>query len=145
VPSLLLSLLIVSHPGVWLAPRFVPPVQAPIFDHFRPPACTWCAGNRGIDYAVAVGTPVGSAGPGIVEFAGPVGNSLFVVVAHPDGLRTTYAFLTAVSVSVGQSVVTGDLVGRSGTDLHFGVRRGAVYLDPEPFLAGRRMRARLVG
>lgn len=144
-----LSLILVAHaavaaPAVIVPARFRPPVAAVIFDHFRPPSCLWCAGNRGIDYAVAVGTPVAAAGAGQVEFSGPVGRDLFVVVAHPDGLRTTYAFLTEVSVSRGQVVTTGDIVGLSGPDLHFGVRRGATYLDPEPFLATRRMRARLV-
>src|SRR5690349_13785767 len=39
-------------------PVYHPPVEAPIIDRFRPPACSWCPGNRGIDYAVAPGTPV---------------------------------------------------------------------------------------
>ena len=36
-------------------PVYRPPVDGPIIDHFRPPACSWCPGNRGIDYAVAAG------------------------------------------------------------------------------------------
>ncbi len=133
-----------ASPLVIVSPRFRPPVTAIIFDHFRPPPCAWCAGNRGIDYAVSPGTPVMAAGSGLVEFAGTVGRDLFVVVAHPDGLRTTYAFLSEVRVSRGQPVGTTDVVGLSGADLHFGVRRGATYLDPEPFLMARHMRARLV-
>jgi murein DD-endopeptidase MepM/ murein hydrolase activator NlpD len=141
---LLFSIILTIAPSVTAPPRFQPPVTAPIVDHFRPPVCIWCAGNRGIDYAVAPGTPVHAAGPGRVDFAGPVGNELFVVVSHADGLRTTYAFLQSVSVSVGQTVATGDIVALAGSDLHFGVRQGDTYLDPEPFLIGRRLKARLV-
>jgi murein DD-endopeptidase MepM/ murein hydrolase activator NlpD len=140
----LFAIIVAIAPTVTTPPRFQAPVTAPIVDHFRPPACMWCAGNRGIDYAVAPGTPVHAAGPGRVDFAGPVGKELFVVLSHPDGLRTTYAFLQSVSVSVGHNVAAGDVVALAGPDLHFGVRRGDTYLDPEPFLIGRRMRARLV-
>lgn len=142
--ALLLSLVLSLAPAVSVPARFTAPVQAPITDHFRPPACRWCPGNRGIDYSVTPGTPVHAAGSGTVDFAGPVGTALFVVVGHPDGLRTTYAFLQFVSVSVGQPVTTATVVGAAGPDLHFGVRRGDTYLDPEPLLAERRLKARLV-
>ena len=123
---------------------YLPPVDGPIVDHFRPPACTWCAGNRGIDYAVVPGTGVRASAAGVVTFAGPVGHDLFVVVAHTDGLRTTYAFLASVSVSVGGRVAQGQVVGTTGDRLHFGVRRGEEYLDPERLLAGLVVRSRLV-
>ena len=123
---------------------YLPPVDGPIVDHFRPPACTWCAGNRGIDYAVAPGASARASAAGVVTFAGPVGFDLFVVVAHADGLRTTYAFLASVGVSVGDRVAQGQVVGATGDRLHFGVRRGDDYLDPERLLAGLVVRSRLV-
>lgn len=141
---LFFSVILTFAPSVTAPARFQPPVTAPIVDHFRAPACVWCAGNRGIDYTVTPGTSVHAAGSGRVDFAGPVGKDLFVVVSHPDGLRTTYAFVQSVSVSVGQSVATGEVVALAGPDLHFGVRRGDTYLDPELFLIGRRLKARLV-
>jgi murein DD-endopeptidase MepM/ murein hydrolase activator NlpD len=141
---LLFSALLSIVPALSVPPRFVPPVTAPIVERFRPPACRWCAGNRGIDYAVAPGTPVRAAASGRVDFAGPVGRELFVVVSHPDGLRTTYGFVQTVQVTVGQTVASGDIVALAGADLHFGVRRGDTYLDPEPFLIGQRLKARLV-
>jgi murein DD-endopeptidase MepM/ murein hydrolase activator NlpD len=124
--------------------RYVPPVDAPIVDHFRPPACRWCPGNRGIDYATVPGGPVGASAGGVVTFAGQVGGQLFVVIAHPDGLRTTYAFVATISVQVGQRVVRGDIVATSADRLHFGVRRGDIYLDPELLFGGAVARARLV-
>src|SRR4051794_2376659 len=125
-------------------PVYRPPVEGPIIDPFRPPACAWCPGNRGIDYAVAPGTPVRASAAGTVTFAGAIGAERFVTVLHADGLRTTYAFLAAVAVHVGQAVTQGTVVGISGATLHFGVRRGMVYLDPELLLAGGRLVARLV-
>jgi murein DD-endopeptidase MepM/ murein hydrolase activator NlpD len=121
-----------------------PPVDGPVIDHFRPPACQWCPGNRGIDYATAPGAPVRASAAGVVAFAGAIGAERFVVVDHADGLRTTYAFLAAITVAVGQRVAQGDVVGTAAASLHFGVRRGDVYLDPELLLAGDEVRARLV-
>jgi murein DD-endopeptidase MepM/ murein hydrolase activator NlpD len=121
-----------------------PPVEAPIVDRFRPPSCTWCPGNRGIDYATSPGTPVRAAAGGIVTFAGVIGGDRFVTVAHPDGLRTSYAYLASVAVRAGQRVGPGAVVGITGGRLHFGVRRGDVYLDPEFLFRETRLVARLV-
>jgi small subunit ribosomal protein S2 len=125
-------------------PRYVAPVDGPIVDHFRPPPCTWCAGNRGIDYAVASGSAVHASAGGVVTFAGAIGGDLYVTVTHPDGLRTSYAYLSSIAVAPGQRVAQGDVLGTTGAELHFGVRRGDVYLDPELLLAGWRLRPRLV-
>lgn len=120
---------------------YQPPVDAPVVDSFRPPPSAFGAGNRGIDYGTAPGTPVGAAAPGRVVFAGPVGGQLHVVVLHADGVRTSYSFLAAVSVRRGDRVVAGQEVGRTGLTFHFGARRGDIYLDPltlfAPAVTGR--------
>ena len=107
-----------------------PPVSGPVIDPFRPPPRPWMAGNRGIDYATIPGTLVGAIGPGRVAFAGAVAGRLAVTVDHPDGLRSSYVWLATIDVRVGDQVVAGDPVGRSGTVVHLGVRRGDTYLDP---------------
>jgi murein DD-endopeptidase MepM/ murein hydrolase activator NlpD len=124
--------------------RYQAPVDGPIIDHFRPPGCPWCAGNRGIDFATVPGASVRASAAGIVTFAGTIGHDRFVVVAHADGLRTTYAYLATITVVAGAGVVAGAIVGTAGSELHFGVRRGATYLDPELLLAGAVLRPRLV-
>jgi murein DD-endopeptidase MepM/ murein hydrolase activator NlpD len=124
--------------------HYEPPVPGPITDHFDPPPCPWCTGNRGIDYATAPGQPVRASERGVVTFAGQVGGDLFVVVTHPDGLRTTSAYLASISVKIGQTVAKGDVLGLAASSLHFGVRRGDRYLDPELLLAGALQRAVLV-
>ena len=124
--------------------RYVPPVDAPIIERFRPPACTWCSGNRGIDYATPPGAPVRASAAGVVTFSGSVAGDRFVVVAHADGLRTTYGYLATAVVVAGDRVVPRQLLGTAGGPLHFGVRRGDVYLDPELLFTAERLVARLV-
>ena len=107
-----------------------PPVDGILVDGFRPPAHIGAPGNRGWEYATTPGSPVRAALGGVVAFAGPVAGNLHVSVDHPGGLRTTYSFLADVAVRRGQIVGPGAVVGHSADSFHFGLRRGAAYLDP---------------
>jgi murein DD-endopeptidase MepM/ murein hydrolase activator NlpD len=110
---------------------YLPPVDAPVADPFRPPTGPYGPGNRGIEYDTAPGQPVGAIGPGEVVFAGPVARALHVTVRHPDGLRSSYSLLADLSVVRGQLVGRGDQVGTAGESLHLGVRTpDGTYLDP---------------
>lgn len=113
------------EPGAYL-----PPVDRPLVDRFRPPPSTYGAGNRGVDYATVAGDDVRAAAGGEVTFAGRVGLGLHVVVLHPDGIRTSYSFLAGVAVRRGDRVERGDVVGRAGATLHWGARVGDRYVDP---------------
>lgn len=115
-----------------------PPVTAPVRDPFRPPPEPWLAGNRGIEYATAPGTPVRAIGPGVVTFAGTVAGEHDVTVTHPDGLRSSYVDLAALRVTRGDRVEADQVVGVATDRLHLGVRRGDTYLDPA-LLWGRRV------
>ena len=131
------------------AVRYVPPVDAPVVDPFRPPATPYGPGNRGWEYATAPGTAIRAAGAGDVVFAGRVGPASAVTVRHADGLRTSYSRLAEVAVAEGDVVAAGQVVGRSAERFHFGVRRGETYLDPAELFAAStppppRPRPRLV-
>ena len=129
-----------AAPAAAAAPEavaYLPPVDAPVAGGFRPPATPYGAGNRGLDYATAPGTPVRAAAAGQVAFAGAVGAGLHVVVLHADGVRTSYSFLASLAVRRGDPVAAGDTVGTSGPSLHFGARAGDAYVDPAVLLAGR--------
>ena len=128
------------------ASGYEPPVHAPVADPFRAPMTPYAPGNRGIEFATPSGTEVRTAGHGVVTFAGSVGGSRHVTIGHPDGLRTSYSFLAAIDVVVGQAVRRGTVVGRSTDRLHFGVRDPeGVYLDPALLFDGSLTgRARLV-
>jgi murein DD-endopeptidase MepM/ murein hydrolase activator NlpD len=120
-----------------VATRWVRPVDGPVVRPFVAPVSVYGAGHRGADLSVPLATPVHAAGAGRVVFAGAVAGSLHVVVLHPGGLRTSYSYLSAVSVHEGDDVTAGAIVGLSGTDpddagpaLHFALRVGDTYVDP---------------
>ena len=130
VVSLVVALVLATPASADEPVAYAPPVDGPVVDPFRPPEARWGPGNRGVDFATTSGGDVRAAADGEVVYAGSVAGSLHVVLLHRDGLRTSYSFLDTVLVRRGESVSAGDVVGRSGASLHFGVRAGDVYLDP---------------
>jgi hypothetical protein len=128
--------------GVWpLAP--VPEVVRA----FDPPDTAYGAGHRGVDLASTVGASVVSALPGRVTFAGRLAGRGVVVVDHGE-TRTTYEPVVG-RVTVGQAVQAGDRLGvlelsgshcLPGACLHWGWRRGDVYLDPLLLVGGGPLR-----
>lgn len=108
---------------------------------FEPPPLPWSAGHRGVDLAARPGTPVVSATPGRVVFAGPVaGRGVVTVEITGTGtppLRTTYEPVQP-SVTTGDTVEAGARVGTLQPGpfhcptgcLHWGLLRGDQYLDP---------------
>jgi murein DD-endopeptidase MepM/ murein hydrolase activator NlpD len=121
------------------------PVVGPVIRGFLQPQDPYGPGHRGIDIAVSLGTPVRAANDGIVAFAGWVGGSLYVSVDHPDGVRTTYSWLSSVSARKGDAVRKGDVIAATGhghpeipqPHLHFGARIGQTYIDPMLLLVGQ--------
>ena len=84
--------------------------------------------------------PILAAADGSVSFAGgdpAVSYGYYVVLDHGDGLTTLYGHLDQISVSTGQAVKQGDLLGyggntghSTGKHLHFEVRSAYGRLDP---------------
>ena len=111
---------------------------AAIVHPYDAPASPYAAGERGVDFASFAGMPVLAAGAGVVTFAGSVAGRGVVVIAHPDGMSTEYEPVTA-SVARGQRVAAGDQIGLVAglhlgcavdACLHWGARRGQLYIDP---------------
>jgi murein DD-endopeptidase MepM/ murein hydrolase activator NlpD len=141
IAAVLLSAIVTAVPASAQAAAgsvadYLPPVDAPVTDGFRPPQSRYGPGNRGLQYGVSPGEVVRSAAAGQVTFAGRIGAASYVTVRHADGVRTTYSFLVRVEVRAGQSVRAGEPVGRAGPSFHFGARIGRAYLDPAILLAG---------
>ena len=126
------------------APTYSPPVPAPIADPFRPPAGPYGAGNRGLEYDTQPGDPVRASADGTVVFAGPVAGTLHVTLRHADGVRTSYSFLAAIEVVLGQRVRAGDGIGIAGERLHFGARSGDAYFDPASLFVGGEVEVELL-
>ncbi|MFA5885199.1 MAG: peptidoglycan DD-metalloendopeptidase family protein [Acidimicrobiia bacterium] len=126
-------------------PGWQRPVPGAVVRPFAEPTAAFGPGHRGVDYAAAPGAPVAAAGRGTVVFAGDVAGSLHVVVLHRGAVRTSYSYLLDVTVAVGDTVDAGTPVGHAGGAdpdgghdagvLHFGVRVGERYVDPQ--LLGR--------
>lgn len=129
-------------------PCLLVPVEAPVVDPYRPPACTWCPGNRGLEYATRTGTTVRAPMAGRVSFAGVVAGTRYVVVEQRiDGqrVRVTLGGLAGSALGTGDAVGLGQVVGTSSTTFHLGLRVDDIYLDPTPWLAAApRLWARLV-
>ena len=101
---------------------FAPPVDVPIAIGFARPACDYCPGHRGVEYHPPAGVPVHAVIGGVVSFAGRVAGTLYVVVAQPDGSRSTYGMLLTRLVGIGDGVATGQVVGFASARLYFGMR-----------------------
>ena len=118
--------------------RYLWPVRGPVINAFEAPAGPYGPGHRGIDIAAPFGSQVVAAQDGVVAFSGSVAGSLFLSIDHPDGVRTTYSWLSRVTVRKGDAVKRGGVVGTTGhghpgeptPHLHFGARVGDVYIDP---------------
>ncbi len=118
------------------------PVVGPVIQGFDPPDTPFGSGHRGIDIAVALGSPVRAPAAGVVTFAGPVGGRLFLTIDHGAALESTYSWLDAVIARRGDTIARGQVIGRSGTGhpgavvthLHFGVRLLDAYVDPLDYL-----------
>jgi murein DD-endopeptidase MepM/ murein hydrolase activator NlpD len=115
---------------------------------FDPPPRPWLAGHRGVDLAGSPSEVVRAAGAGTVVHAGAIAGRGVVSVVHSGGLRTTYEPVTpsvAVGAAVGPGAELGTLAaGHPGCAevacLHWGLRRGDVYLDPLALLGLGRVR-----
>lgn len=94
--------------------------------------------HRGIDIGAPSGTPITVVAPGRVVTAGWGGGyGNLVRIRHADGLVSSYAHMSAISVSVGSEVTVGQTIGRvgwtglaTGPHLHFELSRNGVALDP---------------
>ena len=113
------------------------PVNAPLTDPFGPRGGKF---HTGVDFPAASGTPVYAAAYGCVRFVGDAGDGFGTVISlgHTAEATTLYAHLSSASVSRGQCVGAGKMIGRVGstghsTDphLHFETRlRGAAVRPP---------------
>jgi murein DD-endopeptidase MepM/ murein hydrolase activator NlpD len=98
--------------------------------------------HDGIDLAAPLGTPVHTAKPGTVLYAGEQsGYGLVAIVDHGEGLITLYAHNRDLRVKTGQRVrerqvlaTVGESGRTSGPHLHFEVRVQGVPVDPLLFL-----------
>jgi septal ring factor EnvC (AmiA/AmiB activator) len=100
--------------------------------------------SDGIEIALPSGSAIKSVADGIVTYAGDIGGDQVVFVKHGKYF-TSYSHLSNITVSVGQEVKAGSVLGRSGNGLDgegsllFMVNNEkATPLNPESWLKSRR-------
>ncbi|NSC24824.1 peptidoglycan DD-metalloendopeptidase family protein [Streptomyces albus subsp. chlorinus] len=119
---------------------------------YRAAGSSWSSGHHtGVDFPVSTGTTVRAVADGTVVAAGwGDAYGYQVVIRHRDGRYSQYGHLSAISVRSGQSVGTGQRIGRSGATgnatgphLHFEIRTGPGYgsdINPLTYLRERGVR-----
>lgn len=100
--------------------------------------------HTGIDLTAQPGTPVYATGNGTVQLAGRGGNmggyGVAVLLNHGYGFQTLYGHLSEVTVTPGQRVRRGDMIGKvgrtglaSGYHLHYEVIQNGNKVNPVYF------------
>lgn len=102
----------------------------------------WGRLHAGIDIAAPTGTPIYSARPATVAYAGWMGGyGQIVLLDHGDGTTTAYAHQSQLLTSVGRQVAAGEQIGAvgstgnsTGPHVHFEVRVGGSTRNPRGYL-----------
>lgn len=129
--------------GVWQPDEW--PVQGRITSSFGEridPFLGEGAFHDGLDIAVAYGTPVHVTADGVVVFAGiENGYGRTVIVDHGHGIRTLYAHLSGLAVTVGEQLDRSQVIGfvgdsgrSTGAHLHYEVRIHRAPVNPYRYL-----------
>jgi lipoprotein NlpD len=100
------------------------------------------AGNKGIDIAGSLGTPVLAGAPGRVVYAGEGlrGYGKLIIIKHNQTTLSAYAHHSRILVHEGQTVAQGQKIGEMGSSdsdrvkLHFEIRRFGRPQDPLIYL-----------
>jgi murein DD-endopeptidase MepM/ murein hydrolase activator NlpD len=132
--------------GAQSSQGFIWPVNGPVVSPFGPRTLNGAYEfHPGIDIAVPSGTPIRAAADGTVILEQPDASSggygNYTCIDHGGGISTCYAHQESFSVSVGDHVQQGQVIGLSdctgycfGPHLHFEVRINGQVTDPLPYL-----------
>ncbi|MEV0126640.1 M23 family metallopeptidase [Streptomyces sp. NPDC050703] len=131
-----------------LAKSFAIPTSSyTLTSHFGDAGSMWSSGHHtGLDFAAPTGTPLKAVHTGTVKEAGWAGAYGYrTVLELDDGTEIWYCHQSSMSVSAGQKVSTGDVIGRvgatgnvTGPHLHMEVHTaGGANIDPLAWLQGK--------
>ena len=112
----------------------------------------WYGGrHRGVDICAPAGTPIYASAGGTVAKAGynkagaGTGYGYSVIINHGGGYSTVYAHCLSLTVSAGQTVKQGQLIGylgstgrSTGNHCHFEIRLNGSYIPPQNVFPGRK-------
>jgi murein DD-endopeptidase MepM/ murein hydrolase activator NlpD len=98
--------------------------------------------HKGVDICAAYGTPIRAAADGVVESATMEnGYGREVQISHGHNLKTLYAHMSGFTVTQGQSVIRGQVIGyvgssgrSTGAHLHYEVQIHGTPVNPHKYL-----------
>jgi murein DD-endopeptidase MepM/ murein hydrolase activator NlpD len=99
--------------------------------------------HYGTDIGAADGTEIRSFAAGRIYAIGESSTlGLYVIVEHANGITTEYGHLSEVFVESGQEVAKGERIAAMGSSgnatgvcLHFSVKSGGTYINPEYYVS----------
>lgn len=94
-----------------------------VFGNYNPALYGGDRRHKGIDYGVISGSSVYACMPGTVTVSqnGQTGYGRNVRITHPDGSLSIYGHLSKLLVTVGDEVLAGQEIGKSGGDPRDGI------------------------
>jgi murein DD-endopeptidase MepM/ murein hydrolase activator NlpD len=98
--------------------------------------------HKGLDISTTLGATVYATAAGNVSFVGEgQGTGPSVTIEHPGGISTSYSHLREFTVTRGQAVSRGDVIGfvgdsgrSTGPHLHYEVRVNGVAVNPMRYI-----------
>lgn len=112
----------------------------------------WYGGrHKGVDICAPAGTPIYASAGGTVTKAGynkagaGTGYGYSVIISHGGGYSSVYAHCLSLTVSAGQTVKQGQLIGylgstgrSTGNHCHFEIRLKGSYIPPQNVFPGKK-------
>jgi murein DD-endopeptidase MepM/ murein hydrolase activator NlpD len=112
----------------------------------------WYGGrHKGVDICAPAGTPIYASAGGTVTKAGynkagaGTGYGYSVIINHGGGYSSVYAHCLSLTVSAGQTVKQGQLIGylgstgrSTGNHCHFEIRLNGSYIPPQNVFPGKK-------
>ena len=136
----------VSQKKLWEG-SFIKPVEGPMSGEFGKK--TFVQGEErsphaGIDFAAPVGAKIQATNDGIVAFTDEdfYFEGKIILIDHGQGLFSIYVHLSKISVTKGQKIKKGDIIGEvgqtgraAGAHLHFATKLFNKRISPEDILS----------
>lgn len=106
------------------------------------PMSSFSSKSKGLDYILALGTPIRAATSGLVVYAGPGldGFKYLVIIKQSDVYLSAYGFNAPLELTEGSDIQRGDVLttvevgNEADRKFHFEVRRDGNAVDPKKII-----------
>ena len=131
----------VSSGATWLVPCSYRKLTSP-FGEREAPTAGASSYHKGVDLAGPEGTPIYASRGGTVTIASYSNSGgFYVTINHGDGYSSSYLHMTGYTVSAGQRVSAGQLIGymgstgiSTGSHLHFSIYYQGTAVNPAHYV-----------